>query len=355
VSNLDRGQRLVIGGASAATVATGILTFTKANEVLTFVVAAVALAALAALVGQAIEQLSFKLSAAVTGILQAALGNLPELLVAVFALRAGLTKVVQAALVGSILANTLLVLGMAFTIGGLRHGRQRFDTVGPNVMATMMLLAVGALALPTLAHQLHTPASAHAEALSMACAVVLLLVFIASIPFSVSLHARPEGGAADETEEATWSTRFAVGVLAATSLAAAFVSEWFVRALEPAIATLHISQAFAGLVIVAVASNAVENMVGVQLAAKNKLDYAMSVILNSPLLVALGLFPLLVLVSPLIGSHHLTLVLPPLQVVALALTAVIAAFVVNDGESNWLEGLALMGLYGVIASAFWWG
>jgi Ca2+:H+ antiporter len=173
----------------------------------------------------------------------------------------------------------------------------------------------------------------------------------------VSLHPKQASGsaAAEPDAEAVWSTRFAVGVLAATSLAAAFVSEWFVGALEPAIQTLHISQAFAGLVIVAVASNAIENLVGVQLAAKNKLDYAMSVILNSPLLVALGLFPLLVLISPLVGPHHLTLVLPPLQVVALALTAVIAAFVVNDGESNWLEGLALMGLYGVIAAAFWWG
>jgi len=135
----------------------------------------------------------------------------------------------------------------------------------------------------------------------------------------------------------------------------AFVSDWFVNALTPAINTLHISQAFTGLVIVALAGNAVENVVGIRLAARDQVDYAISVILNSSLQVALGLIPVLVLLSFIIGGTHLTLVLEPLLVVALGLTAILSTVIIYDGESTWLEGLALIGLYGIIAVSFWWG
>ena len=144
-------------------------------------------------------------------------------------------------------------------------------------------------------------------------------------------------------------------VLVVAGVSAAYVSDWFVQALEPAIEALHISQAFAGLVIVAIAGNAVENVVGVQLALKNKADYAVSVIMNSSLQVALALTPILVLLSYFFTATALTLVLPPLLVVGLSLTAILSALIVYDGESNWLEGLALMGLYIMIAISFWWG
>jgi Ca2+:H+ antiporter len=120
-------------------------------------------------------------------------------------------------------------------------------------------------------------------------------------------------------------------------------------------ATLHLSQAFTGLVIVALAGNAVENVVGIQLAAKNKMDYAISVILNSSLQVALGLIPVLVLLSFVIGGAHLTLALPGLLIAALGLSAILGAIIIYDGESTWLEGAALIGLYGIIAASFWWG
>ena len=136
---------------------------------------------------------------------------------------------------------------------------------------------------------------------------------------------------------------------------AAFVSEWFVAALEPAMKALHLSERFTGLVIVAIAGNAVENVVGIQLAARNKADYAVSVILNSSLQVALGLIPILVIASLFIGPHHLTLVMPLLLVVALGFAATLGAVIVYDGESVWLEGVALIGLYGIIAASFWWG
>jgi Ca2+:H+ antiporter len=146
-----------------------------------------------------------------------------------------------------------------------------------------------------------------------------------------------------------------ISVLAVAGISAALVSDWFVQALEPAIETMGISEAFAGLVIVAIAGNAVENVVGIQLAIKNKADYAISVIMNSSLQVALALTPVLVLVSFFFTPVVLTLVLPPLLVVGLALTAILSALIVYDGESNWLEGVALIGLYVMIAISFWWG
>jgi Ca2+:H+ antiporter len=144
-------------------------------------------------------------------------------------------------------------------------------------------------------------------------------------------------------------------LLLVAGVGAAFVSDWFVAALTPAITILHISPAFTGLVIVALAGNAVENVVGIQFAARNKADYAISVILNSSLQIALGLIPALVLLSFVIGSVHLTLVMEPLLVAALVLTTLLSTVITYDGESTWLEGLTLMGLYGIIAVSFWWG
>jgi Ca2+:H+ antiporter len=286
-------------------------------------------------------------------VLQSALGNLPELFVAIFALRAGLVKVVQAALVGSILANNLLVLGLAFLVGGLRHGRQRFESEPPRVIATLLTLAVAALIVPTLAQGLHTPAGGHEEALSLAVAALLLVVFVASVPFS--LRSGSMSAPAHDGAEASWPMATIIVVLLLAGVGAAVVSDWFVEALKPATTALHLSEAFTGLVIVAIASNAVENVVGIQLAARNRPDYAVSVILNSPLQIALALVPVLVLLSFVLGGAHLLLAMPPLLVATLALSTVLPTLIVYDGESIWLEGLALIGLYGMIATAFWWG
>jgi Ca2+:H+ antiporter len=182
---LTRTERLTIAAAIAGCIVAGVLTFTQAGAVIRFAVAAAALAVLATLVGQATERLGERLGPGATGVLQSALGNLPELFVSIFALRAGLVKVVQASLVGSILGNSLLVLGLAFFIGGARNGTQRFASEPPQMIATLTLLAVAALAVPTLVHSLHTPAEGHTEALSVACAFVLLIVFIASIPVAL--------------------------------------------------------------------------------------------------------------------------------------------------------------------------
>jgi Ca2+:H+ antiporter len=147
----------------------------------------------------------------------------------------------------------------------------------------------------------------------------------------------------------------AIGTLAATGVLAAFASDWFVHALDPAIRSLHISQTFAGLVIVAIAGNAVENVVGIQLAARGQADYALSVILNSPLQIALVLAPALVLLSFVVGGAAFTLVFPPLLVSTVAASVIAVSFIIVDGESAWLEGAALLGLYVVVAASFWWG
>jgi Ca2+:H+ antiporter len=332
-----------------------VLLFSGANSVLTFAIAAIALSTLAMVVGHATEQLGNYLGPGATGVLQSAIGNLPELFVSFFALQAGLITVVQSALVGSILANSLLVLGLAFVLGGLKHGTQKFKSETPRAIAILMVLAVSALVFPTLAHAMHLPAEAHENSLSVASAVVLLIVFFASIPLSLQGGPITEAGHTSEAKEKPWSISRVVIVLGVAGVLAAFVSDWFVQALEPAIKILGISQAFAGLVIVAIAGNAVENVVGIQLALKNKADYAISVILNSSLQIALALTPILVLLSFFFSSTVLTLVLPPLLVVALLLTAILSALIVYDGESNWLEGVALMGLYAIIAMSFWWG
>ena len=355
MSGLLKNEWTVFVAALIVSILTALFTFAGANSVLIFLVSAIALATLASVVGQATEQLGNYMGPGATGIVQASVASMPELFVSFFALRAGLVTVVQSALVGSILANTLLIMGLAFLFGGLKNGTQRFSSEKPRAIVILMVLAVAALAVPTLAHAIHTPAEAHEEALSLAGALVLLMVFAASIPFSWQGGAMGDTVPASELEEKPWSLTRAIVVLIIAGIVTAFVSDWFVQALEPTIESWGISQAFAGLVIVAIAGNAVENVVGIRLAIKNKVDYAISVILNSSLQVALALTPILILLSYFFAPVALTLVLPPLLVVALALAAILSALIVYDGESNWLEGIALIGLYIMIAISFWWG
>ncbi len=346
---------LTIVAAIVMTIITGIATHFEVNSVLLFVFSAIALVLLAMNVGHATDQLGSRMGPGATGVLQSALGNLPELFVCIFALRAGLDKVVQAALVGSILANSLLVFGLAILLGGLKHGTQKFQSEPPKMIATLMLLAFAALAIPTLTHHLHTAADTHINMLNVMVAIVLLLVFVASLTFSIKGDKTIVPSESTEVHQASWSLPVTLIVLAGAGVGAAFVSDWFVEALQPAMKILGINDVFAGLVIVAIAGNAIENLVGIQLAMKNKADYAVSVILNSSLQIALCLFPLLVLLSFFIGGAVLSFVLSPLLLGALALSIIVGAFIVFDGESIWLEGVALIGLYLIIAAAFWWG
>ena len=373
---LSRSDVVVLAVGAAAVVAAGALHYGGVPAVLAFVVAGVAVALLASLVGRSVEQLGDRFGPGATGVLQSALGNLPELFIGFFALKAGLLAVVQAAIIGSILSNILLVLGLAFVVGGLRHGPQRFDSGRARTSAVLMVLATAALVMPSLAQYVHAPAAPHEKALSIVVSVVLLGVFLLSLPSALQRtpavpsaapdpsSAAPASSApakaqaapakASEHEGPRWPLWLAVTMLTGASVAAALVSDWFVSALEPAIDALGVSQAFAGLVIVAIAGNAIENVVGIQLAYRNQADFAMSVIIQSPLQVALVLAPVLVLLS-LFTATTLTLVFAPLLVMAVAVAVLATAFIVFDGESTWLEGVTLIALYAIIATTFWWG
>jgi len=362
MTGLKKGDWWLIGISAGLTVAAAVTSYTPSGKIAPFIAAGLALAVLAALVGRAVDGLGDRLGAGATGVVQSALGNIPELLFGIFALRQGLVTVVQATIVGSILSNVLLVLGLAFIVGGLRHGTQRFSAEGPRTISLLLVLAVGILVIPTITARLSLPAASHERVLSDIAAVVLLAVFALSIPAALRRTDTESGQqpapdqAADEAEGgAQWPLWLAIGMLAVAGVAAALVSDWFATSLTPALSALHISQSFAGLVIVAIAGNAVENFVGIQLAARNRMDYALSVTLQSPAQIALGIAPLLVLISAGIGGAQLTLVFPPLMIVALALTALVTTLVVFDGNSTWLEGTCLVGLYAVIAAAFWWG
>jgi Ca2+:H+ antiporter len=186
--------------------------------------------------------------------------------------------------------------------------------------------------------------------------VLLLALFAMSLPFSLRRSTSDDASQGDTPHEPPrWPVSLAVGLLAAAGVAAAFVSDWFVHALQPAMDSLSVNQTFAGLVVVAIAGNAIENVVGVQLAARNESAYAFSVILNSPVQIALVLAPLLVLISQIFGLASLTLVFSPMLVVVLLLSVMLAAFIAFDAESTWIEGASLIVLYAIVATAFWWG
>jgi Ca2+:H+ antiporter len=345
---VTRRDFIELGIAAVLVLVAAVLHYAHAAPVVTFLGAALAIAMLARLVGGATEQLGGRLGSSVAGVVQSGLGNLPELFIALFALHDGLIMVVQAALVGSVIANSVLVLGLAFLVGGVRNGTQRFSSMRARMIATLTTLAATILAFPTLAHAFHTPAAAHEKSLSLICAGVLIVLFVLTLPGFLA------GGDEHAGPAPRWSLATTVVVLGAAGVGAAFVSDWFVTALKPATEALGMSEAFAGLVVVAIAGNAVENVVGVQLAARNRPDFAISVVINSALQVALLLTPVIVFAS-LFFATPLTLVFPTLLAISLLVAAAITSLVVYDGESTWEEGAILVGLYVVIAASFWWG
>jgi Ca2+:H+ antiporter len=334
-----------------------------------FALATVALAGLAWVVSFATEQLGERFGPGVTGMLQSSLGNLPELFVVIFALKKGELIVAQSAIVGSMLANALLVLGLVIVVGARRapDGLMRFSRRLPRDTATLMQVTVFIIVLLGLSLAAHDPASHHVKAISAIGAGCLLVVYLTwVVPY---LRADGAGDAANGERQPTAPTGRAsrpgpspvpaaaprlslaltVALLVVGGAGAAFVSEWFVDALAPAISLLHLSQAFAGLVIVAIAGNAVENAAGLNLAYKGRSDHAISVVKNSVAQIAAFLFPLLVLVSFALPTA-LTFAIAPVYTGALALTALILWQVAGDGQAAAFEGWALIALYVVLAA-----
>ena len=362
LERVDRRTRLIYGGYAAAfllVAATVVLGF---PPLVRFGAAVIALACGAVAVSEATERLSQRLSPAATGVVQSVLGNLPELFLAIFALQAGLFEVVAAALVGSVLGNSLFVLGLATLVGGLRHGKLTFSAAANRLYATELLLGVAALTVPFLATQRGAPDFGHADELSAVVAIVLLLLFAASVPISLRVAAdapatRPHVPEDDDerTAEPRYSLPSTLVLLGSSAALAALIADWFVQALEPAMATIGMSEAFAGLIVVALAGNAVENLAGVTSAAKGNGDLSMSLILNSALQIVLFLAPVIVLLSFLVAPAPLTLILSPLLLGTLAVSVLLVIFIVTDGEANAFEGAMLLGLYVIVAAAVWWG
>lgn len=343
-----------MGAAAALVGVAGATHVTHAGPILSFLACALALAGVAHVIGEATDQVGNHLSASATGLVQSAVGSLPELFVCIFSLQAGLVSVVQAALIGSILANILLVLGLAFVVGGWRHGVLHFESQTPRMIASLLLLAVSALLLPTLANELHLPAASHEQELAVVCAAALLIVFAVMTRSMLSQGQRAVPAEAHARAHA-WPLWTAIAVLLICAAAAVLVSDWFVETLEPAIDSLGLSQTFAGLVVVAIAGNAIENVVGIRLAAAGKSELAVSVVLTSGLQVAVVVAPILILVSFGMGGAAFTLVIPPILAAALFLSVMVVTVVTVDGQADTVDGAALMGLYVIIAAIFWWG
>jgi Ca2+:H+ antiporter len=317
------------------------------SEVVAFAIAGVALAGTAWIVSFSTEEVGHRLGTAGTGLLQSTIGNLPEFFVVIFALNAGQKVVAETAILGSILVNALLVLGMALIAGALvaKDGVMRFSPRLPNDTATLLLIASFIIVLVDLADSAHDPASHHIKTISIVGAIAILTVYGVWVRQYLATEPRGEGGAGT----ARLTMAYSLMLLLLAGVAAAFVSDWFVHALEPAIHTLGISKAFAGLVIVAIAGNAVEHAVGVVLAARGKAELAISVIKNSMAQVAAFLYPVLVLVS-LLTPTSLTFALAPIYTGALLGTAVIVWQITGDGEATVFEGAALIATFVILAT-----
>jgi Ca2+:H+ antiporter len=348
---LERSALLVI---AALTALAGVANYGTWSAIPRFAVATLALAGLAWIVSFATEQLGERFGPGVTGMMQSTLGNLPELFVVIFALQKGELVVAQTAIVGSILANALLVLGLVIVVGARRapDGLMRFSKRLPRDTATLLQVTVFIIVLLGLSLAAHDPASHHVKGISIVGAICLLVVYMAWVVPYLRSDDLP-GAEADPGSKQAPGPRLSLGLtlalLLAGGAASAFVSEWFVNGLQPAIGVLHISQAFAGLVIVAIAGNAVENTAGLVLAYKRRSDLAISVVKNSVAQIAAFLFPVLVLISFAL-STTLTFALAPVYIGALALTALALWQVTGDGEAAEFEGWALVALYVILAT-----
>jgi Ca2+:H+ antiporter len=329
-------------------VAAGVARYADAPSVLAFALATVALAGLAWVVSFSTEQVGRRFGPGVTGLMQSTLGNLPELFVVLFALGAGETVVAQTSILGSIFANALLVLGLVIVVGARRADDlcMRFSTRLPSDTATLLLTCSFVIVVVAISLATEDPASHHVKAISSIAAVVLLGVYLIWVVGYVRSDEAPEAAGAGEPAVPFAS---AVTLLTVAGAASAFVSDWFIHALRPTIDQLGLSEAFAGLVIVAIAGNAVENATGVVLANKGQSDLAISVVKNSVAQVAAFLLPVLVLVS-LLFATPLTFAIAPVYVGALLITALAVWQVTGDGEAAAFEGWALIGIYVILAA-----
>ncbi len=333
-----------------------IAEFAQADPILIFVVAALGIIPLADLIGEATEELAHHTGPKIGGLLNATLGNAAELIITVFAIRQGLLELVIASITGSIIGNLLLVLGLSLLLGGLKNGMQKFDPRTAGLNATLLILAVVALAIPSLFDVAIQDNKAAELGLSEGVAIVMIVLYGLALLYSITGQKDDHTGAVtrESAHVAKWSVRTSLIVLAVATIGIVFLSEALVGAVEHVTEQLHLSEFFIGIIVIPLVGNVAEHLVAVQVALKNKMELSLAVSLGSSLQVALFVAPVLVFISLLMGGETLLLVFTSFELIAMIATAVVAAFIALDGESNWLEGAMLLAVYIMLAIAFFY-
>jgi len=325
-----------------------------------FVVSALALIPLAAILGRATEEVAVHTGPKIGGLLNATLGNAAELIITIVALREGLVTVVKASITGSIIGNVLLVLGAAALFGGLKNGPQRFDPRIASVNASVMVLAIMAMMIPAifaLGSPEHRPTNHDIVRLSDGTSIVLIVLYAFYLLFTIvqsgpTRETVEPGVELEPPEGGGMRLGTAIALLLASTVAIVFMSEILVGAIEPTAEQWGLSELFVGVILVPVVGNIAEHLVAVQAAIKNQMDLALGIAVGSALQIAVFVAPVLVLVSQFVGPEPMTLVFNQFELVALVGAIIITIMISIDGRSNWLEGLELIALYTIIGLAF---
>jgi Ca2+:H+ antiporter len=321
------------------------------NPTVIFACAAVAVIPLAGILGRATEELAVRTGPQLSGFLNGTLGNAAELIITIFAIKEGLLELVKASITGSILGNLLLVLGLSIFLGGMKHGVQKFDRTQASVNATMLILALIALGIPSLfSHSIDEVNHAGVEYLSLGTAAVMILIYALSIFFAFRWGADPEL-AHELHPESAWPLSKALIYLVVSTGLIVWMSEILVGSVEHTTEALGLSEFFVGIIIVPLIGNVAEHLVAVTAAMKNRMELSMSISIGSSLQIALFVAPALVFISLLMGNP-MTLEFNQFELIALGGAALIAALAAQDGESNWLEGAQLLVVYFIIGLAF---
>jgi Ca2+:H+ antiporter len=327
-----------------------------ADPLLIFISSALAIVPLASLMGKATEQLATHVGAGLGALLNASLGNAAELIIALVALREGLHDLVKASITGSIIGNILLVLGLSMVAGGLRYDRQRFNPTAAGMGSSLLLLSAIGLVVPALFHLTVSEKGLGVEReLSLEIAVVLFAIYLLSLVFSFKTHHRLFSGEVTDPSQnrhQSWRPRRAIGVLLLVTVGIAVMSEFLVGAIQPTAARLGLTQIFVGVILVALVGNAAEHSTAVLVAMKNNMDLAFGIAVGSSLQIALFVAPVLIFASYLFGAP-LDLIFTPFEVAAVTISVLVVGFVAMDGESHWMEGVMLVGVYLILAIAFY--
>lgn len=329
-----------------------ILELTHASPILILLTSAASIIPLAAMIGEGTESLAEKVGERAGGLLNATLGNAAELIIAIVALRQGLIELVLASITGSILGNLLLVLGLSLLVGGIKHGVQRFNRANAGIDATLLVLSVFALAIPSFFNIKLEPDFRSVEFLSIGASIAILAMYGLTILYSFTsktLEADPQAREAHAPEG--WTTTHALIILVVAVGFIALLSEFLVGAVEPVTEALGLSEFFLGIILIPLVGNAAEHFVAVQVAMKNKMDLSLGIAIGSSLQIALFVAPALVFISLALGNP-MPLEFTSYEILAVAAASIIAAFVSLDGKSNWLEGAMLLVLYVILAVAF---